>query len=48
MIESSKESLDKAEEEVIQALEKIKRINHFDNEKAKRIKSLIEETKKRL
>jgi hypothetical protein len=51
---SSKASLDKAKEEVFQALEKIKQISlnphlpHINDDKSRRIKNLIAETEKRL
>ncbi|GIC79238.1 hypothetical protein FMO003_06780 [Moritella sp. F3] len=51
MNESSKESLDKAKEEVIEAIEKVKEIAespHVDDDKSRRIKSLIAETEKHL
>ncbi|WP_392341032.1 hypothetical protein [Moritella marina] len=48
MNDSSKESLDKAKEEVMQALEKLKKITnipHLKNDQSRHIKQLIKDTK---
>lgn len=50
----SKESLDKAKEEVFQALEKVKQVSlephlpHINDDKSRRIRNLIAETEKHL